>query len=81
MIRSKEDYYQAHKREFAEKAIMPKWNPASKYGRELLRYPVDRNHYRAKSLLPLDAKPFQEQPFLRTAKKGWHFQAATASII
>lgn len=60
---------------------MPKWNPADGHGGEFSRFPTDSNHFRAKSLLPLDAKPLQERPFLRTTTKGWHFKQETASII
>jgi hypothetical protein len=60
---------------------MPKWSPASGHGSEFSTISVDKYHYRAKSLLPLDAKHYQEAPFLRTAIKGWHFKQETASII
>ncbi|TNV81706.1 hypothetical protein FGO68_gene10080 [Halteria grandinella] len=79
--RTKEEYYQTHKREFAEKAALPKWNPADGHGGNFSRFPTDANHYRAKSLLPLDAKPLQDKPFLRTTTMGWHFKHETASVI
>ena len=52
--RHKEEYYATHKREFAEKKVVPKWDPADKGGLEFSSFPVDHNSYRAKSLLPLD---------------------------
>jgi hypothetical protein len=60
---------------------MPKWNPASVHGNEFSQFPVDQTHYRAKSLLPLDSKPYQEKPFLRTKTKGWQFNHTIGSII
>ncbi len=39
--REKEEYYQTHKREFADKKIMPKWDPASFAAREFSQFPQD----------------------------------------
>ena len=75
-----EEYQQTHKREIAEKKNEPKWDPVGVHGRELSIYPVDQANYRAKSLIPLDQKAFQDKPFLRTAIKGWHFKHETGSV-
>ena len=39
--RAKEEYYQTHKREFAEKKVVPKWDPAGGSGNDFAKLDVD----------------------------------------
>lgn len=60
---------------------MPKWDPASAAAREFSKFPSDQTNFYAKSLLPLDKKPYQEKAFRRTTAYGWQFAPTVGSII
>ena len=74
-------HYVAHKREYMEKRMKPKWDPASLHGGEFSEYGADIAKLHMKSLLPLDHKPLQDKPFLRTAIIGDKFSHTVGSII
>lgn len=46
-----------NKRQYAAKAIQPKWDPTSFQGTEFSTYEADFAKLHKKSLLPLDKKP------------------------
>lgn len=60
---------------------MPKWDPTTFHGTEFSSYEADFAKYHKKSLLPLDKKPLQDKPFLRTTTATNPFKHEIASII
>jgi hypothetical protein len=67
--------------EFHNRIFYSRWKPAKNYGYNLHDFPSDANNYAKKSLLPLNDKPLQEKPFLRTNTRGWQFAHTVGSII
>eukprot|EP00347_Sterkiella_histriomuscorum_P021855 403332533 len=79
--RQEELHYLNNRRQYAEQSIMPKWDPTAFHGTEFSNYEADFAKYHKKSLLPLDKKPLQEKPFLRTGTTTNPFSHTIGSII
>lgn len=73
--------YVKNKRQIIEQRQLPKWDPTSFHGLEFSAYDADQALLAKKSLLPLDTKPLQEKPFLRTGMKGSQFSHTVGSVI
>ena len=80
-VKKAEEYFRNNKRSIFAARMEPRFAPTSNQGQEFETFVSDPNNLFKKSLLPLDQKQLQEEPFRRTSKATYNFREEQASII